>query len=335
MTSWRPTVTDFTKPLTDQQAVPSTPPQALQPQASSGVSPEQQERLLNLKDGVYDRAFADAIVVQVTPEGKDAFAELDADARRSITVIQGMFFKVGEHRGSPVFRQERSQGANDLRLFCYKVLRLIVRLIASSLFILSSSILLIYCQVESGWYFTTAFMANLHDVAIQPKKKAKLGNEQDVPEIFAWAAPTELLPTSVHCPYWARKKSGGIIVRTLVEELLKAAELPKEPAPPTPQLAPDDTEQGKGKGKGKSKAGGGWMNKAVQLMAAVFDGRWDDCTEMSAEFLTQNETARDLVSRTNCVCVVKHICWKRLYADRCCRSKSFELAVHMHHCLSS
>ena len=82
----------------------------------------------------------------------------------------------------------------------------------------------------------------------------------------------------------------------------------------------------KGKGKGKSKSGGGWMNKAVQLMAAVFDGRWDDCTELSAEFLVQNETAKELVSRTNCVCVAKHMCSKRLYADRCCRSISFELA---------
>ena len=89
MTSWRPTVTDFIQPLTvGTPAGPSTPPEA---QPSSGVSPEQQERLLNQKDGVYDRAFADALVVQVTAEGKDAFAELDADARRSVTVKNVIF----------------------------------------------------------------------------------------------------------------------------------------------------------------------------------------------------------------------------------------------------
>ena len=87
------------------------------------------------------------------------------------------------------------------------------------LHIVLAVVLLLRLQVESGWYFATAFLTNLDEVAVQPKKRAKT---EEVPavELLAWAPPSQGLPCTLHVPYWSRKAAPGVLVKTMVEQLL-------------------------------------------------------------------------------------------------------------------
>ena len=91
-------------------------------------------------------------------------------------------------------------------------------------------------QVESGWYFATAFLTNLDEVAVHPRKRAKTEEPPPAVELLAWAPPTQGLPCTVHVPYWSRKAAPGVLAQTMVEQLLESQE--KKAAPPAPEDAP-------------------------------------------------------------------------------------------------
>ena len=150
---------------------------------------------------------------------------------------------------------------------------------------------------------------------MQPRKKYKSELQTDPVELMAWAPGTQGIPTTLHVPYWTRRSAPGVVVRTMVETLLSATETgswrplldaghaeaagPIQPPPPQPKM-----ERGKG--------GGGWMNKCIELMAALWDTDYDHASELMGQWLVHNSTAADLVARTAGVCVVKHMCWKLL-----------------------
>ena len=97
--------------------------------------------------------------------------------------------------------------------------------------------------MESGWYFTTAFLTNLDEVAVHPRKRAKTEEPPPNVELLAWAPPTQGLPCTVHVPYWSRKAAPGVLVKTMVEQLLETQEMQKKALPAledAPKVAADE-----------------------------------------------------------------------------------------------
>ena len=161
--------------------------------------------------------------------------------------------------------------------------------------------------MESGWYFATAFLTNLDEVAVHPRKRAKTEEPPPAVELLAWAPPTQGLPCTVHVPYWSRKAAPGVLVKTMVEQLLESQEVQKKALPAledAPKVAADEAagagaashhhpeqHQHHDQPKGRGKGGGGWMNKAIKLMALMWDGEHDEAANFSAECLITSPTA--------------------------------------------
>ena len=128
MQAMRPQVLDFSQP---RQSAP--PPSAPGPSSAKGLArPSELETQINGTTGSYDRTQADAIVVTITEEQGRAIAEHGEEASRAATLLQGMYFKVGMHGSSPIFRQEPSSSANSAQLFVYKVPAVSIIIIHSS-----------------------------------------------------------------------------------------------------------------------------------------------------------------------------------------------------------
>ena len=134
MQALRPQVLDFSQPS-------APPPSAPRPSSAKGLAgPSELETQINGTTGSYDRTQADAIVVTITEEQGRAIAEHGEEASRAATLLQGMYFKIGMHGSSPIFRQEPSSSANSAQLFAYQVARPLSPLTAS----VSISIIIIH-----------------------------------------------------------------------------------------------------------------------------------------------------------------------------------------------
>ena len=164
--------------------------------------------------------------------------------------------------------------------------------------------------MDSGWYWASQYTADNDDIAVHPKKKQRLLT--DPPVLYAWAPPTQQIPTTVHIPFWSKKPTHGVTTKTMVEQLLQQLEQQRsqpaiEPVPATPPSS--ERAQSAGPPPRSQQGGGGWMNKCVRLMAMVFDGSHEDAAHFSADCVVANQTAFELVHRTTRICIVKHICW--------------------------
>ena len=128
---------------------------------------------------------------------------------------------------------------------------------------------------------------------------------QDI-KLYAWSPGDQQLPQTVHVPYWGRKSNPSIKVMTMVEKLLTTIEsLKKQLAEqPTTAHGPDTSaEQPKNsdeerRNQARPMGGGGWMNKAVILMAYLFDGHVDEASSVAGDLLANNNVAYDLVWST-------------------------------------
>ena len=157
--------------------------------------------------------------------------------------------------------------------------------------------------MDSGWYWVSQYTADLDDVAVRPKKKQKVLT--DPPALYAWAPPTQKIPTNIHIPFWSKKPTHGVTTKTMVEQLLQQLEQQRTPATPPSE----ERSQSAAATASRPQGGGGWMNKCVRLMAMVYDGSHEDAAHFSAESVVGNQTAFELVHRTTRMCIVKHICW--------------------------
>ena len=114
------TVVDFSAEKT-----PVAPPDASPSAASATVSQsgEALKAAINATEGAYDRSHCDALIVEVSAEAAQSIAEWGPEEKKAATLVQGIYYKIAEHQGGPIFRQEASTGPNNARLFLYKVAR--------------------------------------------------------------------------------------------------------------------------------------------------------------------------------------------------------------------
>ena len=221
------------------------------------------EDLYHIHAGPSDR-FVDCLVVSLTELPENA----DKHEANALSLVQGRFWKIGEHNGRPVWRQEKpeaDEACNKERLF---------------LFFDSSPSM-------HGWYIATSL-------------KAKRENH-------AWAkadGSAEFFPRAVHCPYWRPKTNKHVAVFTSHEfhahqlaelkVIIDSNEPPADWSKKRPRSPVKDTHggpkakgsfaSGKAAGEPKGQSHGGWMLKAVDLSVAVLTNSWEAASDMATRY---------------------------------------------------
>ena len=117
-----------------------------------------------------------AMVIQVSDDlSQDAIDSADVNFQKDLSVIPGVYWKIGELAEWPVFRQEPSDGINGEELFMHHIM-------------------------HEGWFISSMLFTS---------HKAL----QDTSGIVAWApavtGSTEP-PTSWHVPFWSKKATVGV-----------------------------------------------------------------------------------------------------------------------------
>ena len=246
---------------------------------------------VNASVGVFSDANCDALHVSVDAELYDQIddgAKLTnlQDVKISVSVLPGVYYRVGyDQTGTAVYRQEKSEGPNNLELFLYRD--------------------------ETGWYFSDRF-------SLQPREDS----EKSLLNTYAWAKATQNPPTLPHLPYWAKKPQHGVhIVPLLNVSLEKLAALSETvqileatvAETLTPDVRGDDDEhagsskggkgehgKGKDKGKGKGAGGGGWMNMGAILIREILNENWRKLEDLAYKFVVKSKIVFDKVRRPVC-----------------------------------
>ena len=147
---------------------------------------------MSITPGQNYRYWTQAIVIQVSDNlSQDAIDSGWVELQKDLSVIPGIYWKIGELYGWPVFRQEPSDGINGLELFMFHAW-------------------------HEGWFISKSLFTS---------HKAL----EDTSGIVAWAAPVSCSlepPTSWHVPFWKQEATVGVLASDLMswqQEQLSAA----------------------------------------------------------------------------------------------------------------
>jgi hypothetical protein len=231
--------------------------------------------MLVVPEGGVSELFCDALVAYIDNDFDKAESAIQAAA---LGLIQGVYWKVGEHNGRPFFKHAEE----PVSLWFFEA------------------------PAEQGWYFSNHIWPSVADK-----------NKDEELEIFGWAEG-DGLPMKVHCPFWAKKAVKNVHMTSLhqfnvmqINNLQNSLGQAPEHANhhlDQDQITQTDFEDGDDKGDGKGDDNhanrnsdgevvrGGWLPRVSNLVAAVWSKDWDAVEKYCLECYN-NGTCRWMVNK--------------------------------------
>jgi len=280
-----PTFVSYKRPCAEPSQ-PTMPPPAVRVAAAAAANASRAaliEAIMNVVPGI-DEQNVDGIAVEIKADAMtQAIAEGNDEVGNAYEAMQGIYFKVGELDGKPVYRQV--PGLKDLFLWWSPGF-----------------------PSQHGWYISERIWASdkqIDDVAT-----------------FSWANGNpgdRRVGDKLHVPYWCKKVNNGVRLVNLHEyrdEIIQKLSDEIDELQKGGGGGVDDDGKGSSKGTsppctaggegGGGKGGGGWMNKAGKLAALIIRGKEDEALEMATSF-SEHQICGTVVKRHTFICFIYYL----------------------------